>query len=329
MGETSNSSSPVISPTTLPKDLHAAIAETSPENTKFGQGEKMASNGGEEIRSSQYVMGGITEDPMDFQMTNLNQIPKISTNLPNMGYNRREGKEVAAEIPNNALWNEQDSKKSTLLKLKEINPEKGQISPASDIILGDLTLTKLYDSTHIPDSAGLIQKPLVFPEEISRFEGGKKEKLHQDPNPHFGKSKQAKILLELFKDSIEVGKEDSTLTFSGSSQIPPILLSESGKPLPFLTEEGTDLGLLVEDPLPGLEPCGSGENKNEGIKPSLRKRKTWARKTRPSSDIDKNNHICSKKRIDKETSLYIPTVAKKAENDIKLLLNDNPDSQPS
>ncbi|KAL6969131.1 hypothetical protein U1Q18_042077 [Sarracenia purpurea var. burkii] len=382
MGKTSNSSSPAISPATIPKNLLGTIVELSPKNTKVGQGEKAASNGGEETPDSQHAMGGIpkiteeqrqplpeiTEDPMDFQITNQNQIFKIATNLPDMGHNQREGKELTTDIPNNALWNEKVSKNPNLLKQKEINPEKGQISLTSDIILGEL---KLHDSIQIPDSAGLTQQPLFFRDEITRFEGslnqgkpllqsikipptskpvpqfsnpfptskemnpeweeityqkirarrsqtaarteldledtalpksvnqfpinsrkgrnpsnqgfwkesnlGKKEKLHQDPNPHFGKSKLTKTLPEPFKDSIEVGKEDSPFTFSNSSQFSLFLFSESGEPLLFLTVPGTNVGLELENPLPGLERCGSGQTENEGLKPSLRKQKKWAR----------------------------------------------------
>ncbi|KAL6981388.1 hypothetical protein U1Q18_023016 [Sarracenia purpurea var. burkii] len=48
MGETSNSSSQAISPATKPKNLLDTIVELPPENTKDGQGETAASNGGKE-----------------------------------------------------------------------------------------------------------------------------------------------------------------------------------------------------------------------------------------------------------------------------------------
>ncbi|KAL6990433.1 hypothetical protein U1Q18_045882 [Sarracenia purpurea var. burkii] len=198
---------------------------------------------------------------------------------------------------------------------QKIHVTRSQTAARTELDLEDTALPKSANQFQINSREGRNPSNQGFWKESNLW---KKEKLHQDPNPHFDKSKLAETLPEPFKDSIEVGKEDSPFTFSDSSQFSPFLFSKFGEPLPFLTVAGTSVGLELENPLLGLEQCGSGQTENEGLKPSLRKRKKWARQTRPSSDIVQNNHPRSKRRIDEGSNLQITLVAKKAKIAIKL-----------
>ncbi|KAL7000135.1 hypothetical protein U1Q18_001286 [Sarracenia purpurea var. burkii] len=90
---------------------------------------------------------------------------------------------------------------------QNIRVRRTQTAARTELELEDNALSKSANQSSINGREGRNPSHQGFRKESN---GEKKEKLHQVPNPHFGKSKLAESLSEPFTDPIEINEDAPT-----------------------------------------------------------------------------------------------------------------------